>query len=742
MIFAGCWFLGLAMADDRGSAEKMMAEVRRDVLVELTKANDPAAAGLLPAGIRPAELTMRRRNLEQTLLAIGRYEKAEASVPELQRAVTLAAEADQAWLRFDEPPPHSIVKFDQLLAQRDALLGKIASLESSIDIMNRASENLTKEAKTAAEHLRRLTAETESGSEPSAWRLQSAHIESQQIQVRKAALAANQRNLLLQLDAARHELSLLDRQLGSLGNDVAFREEDLKAVQAASEQRQAALREELREIQARQSEAIVVRDRAIAGRDKAIESRDPDTRVSDTLTLAITKAEAAEATSDSLQLIAEAIEWLLQIEQYHLAAQEERREMMSSDQRDDRDAAEAAIRSILDRLRAWEIVASNELISVSADLAKVEAIIASLPENDPGVAPRKQQQAVFLERQSAVQRVVRAVTNQSQMLERWVAAHESRKRSAGERIADFYHAVVRSIRTFLGIEVFTYEDEEKVQKAVSLGKLITALLLFIIPYVVVHFIVRRVKRTTVSMKMIGEAQANTLGNWLTILVAVPLALMALNFLKIPLTIFAFLGGALVIGLGFGMQTMIKNFISGIIILFERRVRVGDIVDVEGTVGTVTEINTRSSVIRSPDGLETMVPNSLFLENRVTSLTLSNRSNRRVIRIGVAYGTQPTVVIDALRECVDRHGLVLKDPAPMVLFEDFGDNALIFMVYFWVEFNEKTNPLQVSSDLRIMIEKRLTELGIAIPYPQRDLHFAESRPLTVRLEKEIQPGGQP
>lgn len=730
--------LGLIQASASEVVATMMAEAQRDAQVELTKANDPAAADLLPAGIRPSELAMRRRTLEQMLLAIGRYEKAVASQSELQRAVTIAEEADRAWLRFEDPLPYSILKFDQLQAQRDALSGKISSLESSVDIMKRAAESLAEESKSTAETLRRLNADSERGGEDIAWRLQSAQFENQQIQVRKAALVATQANLQLQLDAARHEHTLLERQIRSVENDVVFSEEDMQAIAASSEQRQTVLRDELRKIHTRQRAVSLARDRALAERDKAIEAREPDTQPSDALTLAITKAETTEATAESLQLIAESIEWLLQIEQYLLAAQEDRKVLMTTNQRAERDAAEAAIRVIIDRLRAWEIVASNETHSIAADLTNIEAIIGALPENDARLALRKEQQTIFLERQSAVQRVARAVTAQTQLLESWVVLHETRKRSAGERMADFFHAGWRTIQAFVGIEIFTYEDQEKVQRSVTLSKLIFALLLFVIPYFVVHFIVRRIKRTTVSMKMIGEAQANTLGNWLTIFLAVPLALIALNFLKIPLTIFAFLGGALVIGLGFGMQTIIKNFISGIIILFERRVRVGDILDVEGTVGTVTEINTRSSVIRSPDGLETMVPNSLFLENRVTSLTLSNRRNRRTIRVGVAYGNQPTVVIEALRECVDRHGLVLKDPEPWVLFEDFGDSALIFMVYFWVEFNENTNPLQVTSDLRIMIEKRLSELGISIPYPQRDLHFASDRPVTVRFEGETQP----
>lgn len=724
-------------AESEATAARI-AELQRDAQIELSKASDPAAADLLPEGIRPAALGMRRRDLEQMLLAIGRYEKAVAANAELQRVAELAGQAEKEWIRFDEPPPYSILKLDQLENQRDALSGKIASLESSLDIMRRAGENLLIEAQSAGENLRRLNTEADRGGEDAAWLAASALIQNRQIEARKAALVATLANLQLQLTAAGSELALLNRQIRTMETRVVFGDEDFEAIVEASQLRQKSLRDELAKLHGRERAAGVARERALTARDKALAAREADAAPSDALALAIVRAETAEATSEALQIIAEAIEWLLQIEAYHLAAQEDRRTLMTSARREERVAAEASIRATIDRIRAWEVVTANEINVVAADISKIETSIAALTEGDPRLGPRTEHQAILIERQSAVQRVARAVTAQNNQLTRWIGSYETRKRTVGERLADFWHRLVGHYQSLLAIEIFTYDDGDGGQRSVTLGTLLTAFLLFLVPYIAAHFVVRHLKRTTVAMKLIGEAQANTLGNWLAILVAFMLALIALNFLKIPLTVFAFLGGALVIGLGFGMQTMIKNFISGIIILFERRIRVGDIVDVEGTIGTITEINTRSSIIRNIDGVETLVPNSLFLENRVTSLTLTNRLSRRSIRVGVAYGTPPPKVMEAMRECVDRHGLVLKDPEPLVLFEDFGDSALLFAVYFWVEFNDRTNALQVASDLRIMVEKRFGELGIAIPYPQRDLHFVGDKPVTVRFANEDKP----
>ncbi|MCX6868573.1 MAG: mechanosensitive ion channel [Verrucomicrobia bacterium] len=153
-------------------------------------------------------------------------------------------------------------------------------------------------------------------------------------------------------------------------------------------------------------------------------------------------------------------------------------------------------------------------------------------------------------------------------------------------------------------------------------------------------------------------------------------------------------------------------------------------NVDGIIGTVTEINTRSSIIRSPDDVETMIPNSLFLENRVTNWTLTHRKIRLFLRVGVAYGTPPQQVIEILTEAAGRHGLICKEPAPFVVFDDFGDSALIFHLYFWLDLRGSTNAMIVTSDLRLMIEKRFAETGIEVPFPKRTVHLNADSPIKV------------
>ena len=153
---------------------------------------------------------------------------------------------------------------------------------------------------------------------------------------------------------------------------------------------------------------------------------------------------------------------------------------------------------------------------------------------------------------------------------------------------------------------------------------------------------------------------------------------------------------------------------------------------DGVVGKVVEVNTRSSVIRSADDVETMIPNSSFLENRVTNWTLSSSKMRRNLRVGVAYGSESQTVLEILTECAARHGLICQNPAPFAILEDFGDNALVFSLYFWVELGGSTNTMVVASDLRLMIEKRFSEAGICIPFPQRDMLLTTDKPIQVQI----------
>ena len=178
-------------------------------------------------------------------------------------------------------------------------------------------------------------------------------------------------------------------------------------------------------------------------------------------------------------------------------------------------------------------------------------------------------------------------------------------------------------------------------------------------------------------------------------------------------------GALGIGLGFGLQNIFNNFISGIILLFERPIQVGDDIEINGTWAQVKKINVRSTVIQSYDNASLIIPNADFISSQVTNWSFKDKRIRRNITVGVAYGSDIELVRKSLLEIADHTAKVLKYPRPDVLFRDFGDSALVFKLRVWTDID---NMLTVETAIRFEIDRVFREQSIEISFPQRDIHI--------------------
>ncbi len=184
--------------------------------------------------------------------------------------------------------------------------------------------------------------------------------------------------------------------------------------------------------------------------------------------------------------------------------------------------------------------------------------------------------------------------------------------------------------------------------------------------------------------------------------------------------FMVLAGAFGIGIGFGLQDIVNNFISGIILLFERPIKVGDGILVDSDYGTVRQIGLRSTVIETLDQSELIVPNSQIISQKVTNWTLSTRRVRVVLPVGVAYGSQLELVMSILMEAAEQHTEVLSEPKPSPIFVEFGESSLNFELRVWISDVDKRP--RVRSELLLAIDQRFREAGVEIPFPQRDLHL--------------------
>jgi small-conductance mechanosensitive channel len=190
---------------------------------------------------------------------------------------------------------------------------------------------------------------------------------------------------------------------------------------------------------------------------------------------------------------------------------------------------------------------------------------------------------------------------------------------------------------------------------------------------------------------------------------------------INLSALTVLAGALGIGVGFGLQNITNNFVSGLIILFERPIKVGDRIDVGNVTGDVVRISPRATTIVTNDNIAVIVPNSEFISSQVINWSYTNRDVRLNFPVGVAYHSDPDLVRKALLEVAADHPGVLKDRNADVLLQEFGDSSLNFMLRVWTR-DYATTPGVLRSELNYAICKKFKEHGIEIPFPQRDLHI--------------------
>ncbi|MCD5323309.1 MULTISPECIES: mechanosensitive ion channel family protein [Pontibacillus] len=216
-------------------------------------------------------------------------------------------------------------------------------------------------------------------------------------------------------------------------------------------------------------------------------------------------------------------------------------------------------------------------------------------------------------------------------------------------------------------------------------------------------------------------------HYVIMVIAVFVSLTTVGIDLSALTVFA---GVLGVGIGFGMQNIASNFISGLILLFERPIKVGDRVIIDDVIGDVEKISMRATVVRTLENEHIIIPNSYFLEEKVVNRSFSDPRLRLTVPIGVAYGTDVLLVKEILltiaREARVANSIILDSPEPFVNFTGFGDSSLDFELFIWISNPEEV--IRIKSDLNFRIYEQLNHYGVEIPFPQRDLHIKSGYPI--------------
>ena len=275
---------------------------------------------------------------------------------------------------------------------------------------------------------------------------------------------------------------------------------------------------------------------------------------------------------------------------------------------------------------------------------------------------------------------------------------------------------MESLSNLMNWEIFSLGEG-----SITLGQVIAVTVTVVVTLILAGWLFRKLSQRL--LKKDRDANLVQLINrvlWFAVLAI--LFFTALSMLNVPLGAFAFFTGAVAIGIGFGAQNIINNFISGWILMGERPIRIGDLLEVNGTLGRVEAINTRSTRIRRVDGVRIVIPNSHLLENMVVNWNLGDEDIRISVSVGVAYGSPVRRVADLIEQAITEQEDVLQDPAPRVLFQDFGSSSLLFEAFFWTQLRPGGDLRRLRSEVRFRIDELFRQNDITIAFPQQDVHL--------------------
>lgn len=662
-------------------------------------------------GATPEEIAEWRSLLQQIAREL------EIRIESLRTPETLRKEVQQ-WetaknqLLTNGSPLEQADNLRQKIRDVSANLFVIESLESErrreVDENFDALKDAERAARTAAQEA--ATAEGTPEAARKEWLSHLAQLRVELAQVRYEVSQDDALNLERQSFYSQQK-EIYEKQLAALKPSITVGEKDSERIASELDQRQQALQKHHQQIQNK-----------LAG----LASGEGDE--------ARKRLESAEDTSRALTYHLHLIDRLRDIWNHRL-------NLWKSHTPETIAAASEAARKLRQEVAGWDPLLDSRLQSVRDDIAQTNAALAEadLPERRRTQLQKtleilqKQEQALI-----QLSGEVRKALDLSQMLEediRHIQGRvdiEDRVRSTAKGFTDIVKSVWNFEVTSLDDTVIVNGQAIERKKPITIGMFIVALGAAIVGAIISSALCKLFRQRLVTRMRLDMSSA-ILFEKLSFYVLLALVIVfSLSLMRIPLTIFAFLGGAVALAIGFGSQQLVSNLISGFILLLERPVRIGDRIDVKGNSGVVIEIGTRCSRLRRADGVEILIPNSELLQNSVTNWTLSDHLVRYELLVGVAHGSPVEKAAQLLLNILKKHEGVVQDREPVVVFEDFGDSALILKALFWLNIKRRMDGLTVPSDLRFEIYRVFNENNISISFPQRDVHLDVTRPVPVEI----------
>ncbi len=671
------------------------------------------------------------RLLQQWIVALDQRVRHLAKLKELRHQTSKHTAERDAWQGFALPPTAAATEelADLMSAQqREQEAGRLFLAIVQGEIARHAAR-LTKTQKELRLHRDRADATWGRPALTDA----SSPIESLRRDVSEAALETAEFGRLLaseSLEENRRQLDFLQTKLAAARAQARLGREDLAAVIAQINEKRLALQQELQAALAADATSPSAPSRAPGQATTPPEpAADPQL------------AQVQHAQTEARERQIETLRGFLQLADHAQEVWEDRFWLTTPRPIRDLQARQAYHAQRRATFQQWKF-----LIEQSLSAASQHALQFALKTRDHRISTAEQHaalrlQEIWQERAALDAKCVGALVFAEELTGRLLdeLAMQIRQRTLAGRFLAGLDEAGAFLRRVWNVELYVAEDSAivsgqkvSIPRSITLGKVATALAIFALGLCLAIGAFRLVARLATRPGRHGERSSETFARVVAAAIAAVSLVVAMASVRIPWTVFAFLGGALAIGVGFGAQALINNFISGVILLCERNLRVGDIVEIDQYRGKISQIGLRNSLVTRSDGIDLLVPNSQFLEQKVVNWTLRNDLVRYTITVGVAYGAPVRRAAQLMAQAATENRFIQPTPEPAVLLDDFGDNALVFSLQFWMRVQPGVDGGTVRSELRHRIYELFNAENITIAFPQRDLHLETSRPLEFTL----------
>ena len=715
------------LTDDQSISLDQVEKEIADVYNKIQAGQSSAAAkagGKTGAGLEDLEARVEKYTLLKTSLSdlASALKRKEALAGQLEKV----REASNASVRqsVNREPPYSLSFYDRFLQEAEQIEQTLKSLELAIPLANKSLEALKQRQVKVDQALQELAEQDETGQTSSA----SSILKADLLRIDKRVLEVQLNHSRTHLENLKAEESIADLNHQTHRKQLDWVKANLSVSQDDLDQQLAALDKRIDQL----NQAL---DRLIAEKSKIERTYDPQllagqvNGVSNSATVAQERIQTQALWYETRQIgIDQTMESIRMLSDQKRIWQQ-RYDLLRS--------AQSA-----DQLAAWEAEAQQEIRKreqmIGAEQRRQNGTMQQIDAIETQMADTKKPPSIIAQFKSQANALRQRIRQSIEFSGLLYASVQLDRRFLNEVNAQqaqtpFFDQVVKVAVT--AKRVWEYQVWMIDGNPVTVGKVFIALVILLVGIFTAKRVIGTIGRRLLLRTQIKQTTAATIEKLFSYLAYTLVVLFALRIVNIPLAAFAFLGGAVAIGIGFGAQNLINNFISGFIIMGEKPVGLNDLIEVDGVVGKVEEIGARCTRVRTGENIDILVPNSAFLEKNITNWTRTDNDIRTHVTVGVMYGSPVDQVRTLLLQAAGAVKEVAKTPPPFVLFTDFGDSALIFEVYFWIRVNRVIERRTVESEMRFRIDALFREADIVIAFPQQDVHLYAEQPLSIKTVPE-------